>query len=383
MRVGTPGFLGERLVEARQARGLLQADLARQLCVTRQTVSRYEKGELSPAPSVFNEIVAILKLPSRFFFATDPVHLDQATIRYRARQSVSARERVRAKARLGWVSRIAAHALKFVNFPELDLPHALLSTIPDDPRKLSVKEIVGVAAGLREHWGIGQSPIPHLIRLLESKGIVIALDDLGPSGVDAVSAWAPKLGFPLILLNRSIDTAVRRRFTTAHELGELCLHRNIDLDLRANKKFITLLEKQVHLFAASFLLPEEAFLGDLSTTSLNRLLRLKRKWQVSVAMMIVRLHNLGVITDATYSDLYRRLSRRGWKRFEPLDDQIAIEEPVLLNQALEVINGERLQARHEILTSIALDRESAQRLANSRPEFFDKCIHERDLVRSH
>jgi transcriptional regulator with XRE-family HTH domain len=41
---GTPGFVGDRLREAREARGLSAVSLADLLGITRQAISLYESG---------------------------------------------------------------------------------------------------------------------------------------------------------------------------------------------------------------------------------------------------------------------------------------------------------------------------------------------------
>ena len=49
MSVGTPNFVGERLKEAREARGLTGVALADLVGVKRASISQYELGDASPA----------------------------------------------------------------------------------------------------------------------------------------------------------------------------------------------------------------------------------------------------------------------------------------------------------------------------------------------
>jgi transcriptional regulator with XRE-family HTH domain len=67
MRPGTPGFVGGRLREGREARGLTATSLADLLGVSKQAVSRYESGELTPAPEVMRKIGGALNLSIHFF----------------------------------------------------------------------------------------------------------------------------------------------------------------------------------------------------------------------------------------------------------------------------------------------------------------------------
>jgi len=152
--------------------------------------------------------------------------------------------------------------------------------------------------------------------------------------------------------------------------------------LLANKSFVDLLERQAHRFAGAFLLPEEAFLNDLYSPTLDGLLQLKRKWKVSVAMMIKRLHQLEFLSDAEVSGLFKNLSRRGWKKFEPYDDQIPVEEPVLLKQAFEVIVEEGFQSPFDLLYHTAFDKQTITELANLPDEFFSPENLDGNLIKT-
>jgi len=50
MRLGTTGFVGQRLKEAREARGLSGVDLADMLGVKPQTIYAYQGGDATPSP---------------------------------------------------------------------------------------------------------------------------------------------------------------------------------------------------------------------------------------------------------------------------------------------------------------------------------------------
>ena len=56
MRSGTPRFVGGRLRQAREARGVSASALAALLGVSRQAVSQYERGPETPSPAVMHRI---------------------------------------------------------------------------------------------------------------------------------------------------------------------------------------------------------------------------------------------------------------------------------------------------------------------------------------
>ena len=295
MRKHAFNFVGAKLKEARSVRGFQQNELADKLDVSRQSINQYENGVLSPSKETFDKLVEILKLPAIFFLREELDYFGGAPILYRSLKSAKLTDKTRAETYLQWYSRLTAFAEEFVEFPPLNLPPELFELLPTDPRKLTFREIDAVALQVRMHWNLQQYPIPHVIRTLERNGFIVCSLDFDAPSIDALSAWSAYLKKPFMLLNRDKSSAVRARLTAAHELGELLLHRYIDKDLLANKEYVNLLDEQANRFAGAFLLPEEAFLNDLTSLSVERLLELKRKWKVSLAMMIVRLKRLGMI----------------------------------------------------------------------------------------
>lgn len=45
---------------------------------------------------------------------------------------------------------------------------------------------------------------------------------------------------------------------------------------------------------------------------------LKRRWQVSLAALLMRAKNLGRMSDSSYLTAVKALSTRGWRRVEPV-----------------------------------------------------------------
>ena len=70
MRTGTPGFRAERLVEARDSRGLTQVGLAELINRTSPSISRWEAGGekgQTPEPEALEALARALNLPVAFF----------------------------------------------------------------------------------------------------------------------------------------------------------------------------------------------------------------------------------------------------------------------------------------------------------------------------
>src|SRR5688572_20969868 len=107
MRVGTPSFIGSRLKEAREARGITCQSLADTLLVSRSSVSNYEAGIHTPPPSVLQQISDVLGLPPHFFTRKIPPR-QLAPQFFRSFHSATKQARTVASRRYEWFRDIAA-----------------------------------------------------------------------------------------------------------------------------------------------------------------------------------------------------------------------------------------------------------------------------------
>jgi Zn-dependent peptidase ImmA (M78 family) len=103
----------------------------------------------------------------------------------------------------------------------------------------------------------------------------------------------------------------RQRFTIAHEIGHLLLHRgkevHIDRTFRVNlrddvsSKAVDQEEIQANRFAAELLMPRGMLIEDLKTQQIDyeneeALGELAKRYRVSLQAMTFRLANLGLVT---------------------------------------------------------------------------------------
>ncbi len=89
----------------------------------------------------------------------------------------------------------------------------------------------------------------------------------------------------------------------------------------------------------------------------RRLADLKLGWGVSMAMLLRRMRDLGVISDAAYRRGMMDLSRRGWRKSEPIDIGVA-ERPELLARALSLLEEQRGFSLDQLATDLALGRDN-------------------------
>jgi len=268
--------------------------------------------------------------------------------------------RTRAEVRYSWAREIVHQVREYVELPPVNFPKL---EVPTDLSQFSTAAIEKLAAQTREYWRLGDSPIPHLIRTVESNGAVVVVDSLDASTLDALSQWAMPEDMPFVVLNDEKESAVRSRLDLAHEIGHLVMHRGFPQEYLNRRPQFRQMEEQAFRFGAAFLLPEKPFLDDLYSVSLETFRLLKAKWKVSIGMMIKRVQDLDVVDEAAAQRLWMNYSRRGWRLREPLDDETPVEGPTLLARAIEFLFSERLQSREQFFQEAALDVKDLSRLS--------------------
>lgn len=359
------GFVPGRLKMAREARLFRQTELAERIDRSESSVSKWENpnSSQSPEPAAIPVLADVLQVDPVWFFK--PMDRTDRASFFRSLKRSLGQLRDKAEARLGFVEAIEETLSEYVHFPDVDVPDLMNGR---DFRTLRLDDIQRIADDLRGYWDLGDGPIDDLLLVIENGGIVVAEDNIGSADLDGVSRWSEVSQRPYILLARDKNVGVRRRFDAAHELGHVVLHRNVSsLDLIEN---FALIEEQAMAFAGAFLLPEQSFTDDLFSTSLEAMVRIKEKWKVSVAAMIMRLRATGRVTQEYERRLWQYYSYRKWRGGEPFDDILPIETPVNLRSSIEVITGEGGVRRSELLRNIGLSATDVETLAALEEGFF-------------
>lgn len=350
MRVGTPGFSGPRLREAREARGLSAISLSELANVSAQAIYQYENGRRSPSPDVLDKIAAATNLSPAFFLLTEREE-GRETVFYRSMSTTTKGARNRAQHRSTWLRDIVDYLADFVELPEVNFPEL---DVPDDPILLSDNEIEQAADDVRAYWRMGNGPIANMVLLLENQGAILARDRLGADSLDGLSYLAPEENRPYVVIGTDKGSPARWRFDAAHELGHIVLHSQVKSEVLQRPQNFKKIEDQAHRFASAFLLPLASFGEDLFGVSLDAFRALKPKWNVSIAMMIVRARNAELLSEEAERKLWIGMSRRRWRLTEPYDDVMPFEEPRLLRRSFELILREGDQTPSDVTARIGL-----------------------------
>lgn len=318
-------FDRNRLRTARELRGLTQVDLARETgSVTSASVSQFENGHTRPSAATLRRLAVALRVPLTFFAApARPPQPEGTTGFFRSLRSTAPRDRQQALAYVQLARELALEVEKVVALPELDLPRAQPSITED----VNNAEIEAIAQETRQGWEIPRGPIKNVIRTLERHGIITVRFSVGLEKVDAFCVNFPDR--PIIALNADKNLRDRSRFDAAHELGHLIMHDDEQVGTKQ-------IEDEAHAFASAFLMPADDIEDELPPRAdWPTLLYLKEKWHVSIASLIMRAKRLGVMDEKAYTQAWKSLSARGWRKNEP-GNLGKPESPILLRRALDV-----------------------------------------------
>jgi Zn-dependent peptidase ImmA (M78 family)/transcriptional regulator with XRE-family HTH domain len=348
MKPGTPGFVGKRLTEAREARGLTGVALADMVGVAKTTISQYENTDQTPRPEVMNRLTEVLNLPIDFFLRP-PGNSRSGVFHYRSMAAATKGVRVRAQRRHEWLRDIVAWLNTMVELPTLDFPNF---NMPSDPNLIDRGRIERAAIAARRHWSMGDGPIDRVVWLLENRGAVVSLSHFGSEELDAFSEHGTDGFEPFVSVSADRVVAARANFTAGHELGHLLLHRNIPENVANRPAEHKLMEQQANAFADAFLLPASSFSPQVRYPSLDVFRALKPKWRVSIGAMIMRCRDLELIDQEQYTKLWIAYSKRGWKHGEPLDETLLDGRPRVLRRAFELLINERVASREHIRSAL-------------------------------
>jgi Zn-dependent peptidase ImmA (M78 family)/transcriptional regulator with XRE-family HTH domain len=368
---GITNFVGERLKQAREARGINQVTLSELIGASKATMSNYEGNRQKPPFDVVSKLVRILRVPEQFFIAQMPQASD-GRIFYRSMSYATKASRVRAERKFEWLQEVASYVERFLQLPTASLPDI---EPPSDFKKIDEDFIESAATAARKSWEIGDRPCPNLVRLGESKGIITARCELGSTGLDAFSQLSG--GRPFIFLSSDKASACRSRFDFAHELGHLVLHKFVkqsNISLPADHK---LLERQAHRFASAFLLPSSKFLEDFDSPTLDDFRMIKAKWKVAIAAMIMRCSDLGIIDESQSVRMWKNMRMRRWREREPLDDELAVENPSMMSRCITMMIEDGFATKEQLLAEIGLGAYDVEQLCGLPSGYFENQMDEK------
>lgn len=354
-------LIPERLVEARLAKRWNQTELANAVGVTRQSISTYELGTKKPDPSTMMAIAEHLEQPISFFTRGDLPTFGPASANFYRKVGADTKRRNAACAVYAkWLAQTAFALDEFVNYPVLDLPS--FEPKQSGSNRYTEEEIEEISEKVRQHFGLGLGPISNVVRLLESKGVIVCRVVIPKEKIEAFSFWRGDRAF--VFLASEKESAARARLDAAHELGHLCMHQWVGAEEIEDEKILKEIEREADRFAAAFLLPRKSFPNEIYSPRLMAFLDLKQRWKVSIQAMVYRCKTLGLFDDQQVTNLYKQISARKWRTNEPLDGVggLPLEQPLLLSKVAQTVLEAGKMERDELKAALGFASSWIERL---------------------
>ncbi len=355
--------VGDLVRLARNFRGFTQKKASIKLSIAQAVFSRIENGLVEPDEEFIRNAARAFNLPVEFFQISDTVYGPPVSVHAMLRgksSEVTARDVDMITAELN--IRLM-HIRRFQENVDYDPPNEI--PIMDVEQYGSINKIANT---VRAHWKIVDGPIRNLTQIMERAGIIIGLSDFHGASISGVTFSAPGRA-PIVLVNRH-HPADRLRFTLAHELGHLVLHRFPTSDM----------ENEANQFASSFLLPpselKQVFRGRKITLAL--LASLKKEWRVSMQSLLMSASATNSVTKNQARYLWQQISSKGWRTREPASLDFEFDAPTVLPT---MIRAHLDDLGFDLTELLKLSRVNEDDFEHFYGEFVDKEVNTRPRLR--
>ena len=287
-------IFSRRLRNARLMRGLSMQQLCVMMgdIVTKQSVSKYERGESMPDSTVLIALCHALHVTPDYLFRASSLPLSD--VRYRKLTRLSAKEEKS-------VNLVVEDTIERIC--EIEDICGMVRDFTSPLKGIRVADIhdaIAAAGQLRKEWNMGNVAIAHVTNMLEDKGVIVVEIEAS----DAFSGLNGTLdnGIPVVVVNGRM-TAERKRFTAFHELGHALLRFADDIDEKTE-------EQLCNVFANEMLLPGDVFVRLLGEKrhdiALVELKNLQAEYGISVDALMYKARYLEVISENRHATYWKR-----------------------------------------------------------------------------
>ncbi len=318
-------FNSKILLVARQARRLSQLELSELTGIDQGLLSKIENGLREPTEDVVTRISEKLGFPQGFFYQSGRIYGLPVSVHasHRKRCSVGMRQLDYIHAELNirlWNLKKLLQSVELLP-PELPMPYLDIDDYKGDIDK--------IADLVRKTWLLPRGPIENLTECLERAGCVVFWCDFDNIAIDGVTI-ASFHDMPICIFLNKDRPADRMRFTLAHELGHIVMHKIPHPEM----------EEQADHFASAFLMPysdiREQFGMIGNRITLPNLAYLKPIWRVAMQALLMRAKSTGIISKNQSEYLWKQISIAKIRLHEPPELDFPHEEPTNLKTVLNL-----------------------------------------------
>jgi Zn-dependent peptidase ImmA (M78 family)/transcriptional regulator with XRE-family HTH domain len=337
-----PRILGQRIAEARKARGKTQEDVALFLAFSRPTYIAIEKGDREAKPDEIIKLASFFgRKVNELVRPGEPVTDLQPHLRAVAeKMKANDQDHGRLSAAIDQLQSLTEDYLELERMMNAPLRPNYPAEVVLSPNFDPVEQAEVAANHERNRLGLGDQPVISLRSTLEwDVGLRIFYAPDLPSNIAGMYAYSTELG-ACILINRK-HPPERQRVSMLHEYGHFLLSSDryrpgIDYLTVPGRKSAS--ERFAEAFALCFLMPgtsvRQKFHGAVASSGdfqVADLCRLKHHYFVSLEAMTLRLEQLGLIQKGTWNHLSEsKFARRKAKAMlglpsQPVDNSVVPE----------------------------------------------------------
>lgn len=246
--------LGARLKQAREAAGLTQEEVSRELGISRPAVALMESGSRGVSSMELDRLAFLYGRDIGNFFATEFGAENALAGLFRTNRDIADDpESVNALRRCMSVGRDLTNLERLVGI-DRDASATVRYNLPAPRSKFDAIRQGGlIAQQERRRLGIGKSPVTEVTELLEKHGVRTAVVDL-PEDISGLTVLDSEAG-PFVAVNRR-EHLLRRNFSFAHEYAHVLLDADSAGQISRASERASLLEVRANSFAANLLMPE-------------------------------------------------------------------------------------------------------------------------------
>ena len=282
-----------RIRNARKLKGFSLQDIADEIGVSKQMISKYEKGISTPNSSNLIKLAKLFDLKVDYFFNAFRIELGEVNFRKKSSFSVKKQASLKEEIKIKLENYLYVEDALSIDF---NFSNPIENIIIE-----KIEDIEEAVSQLKNSWEIGFDPVHNIIQLLEDKRIkIIELAD-SEDKFDGLATYVDDK-YPVIVLNSTFPVE-RKRFSLLHELGHLLLNISDNIELKE--------EEVCDRFASEFLLPKaaiiEEFGGKRKHITITELISIQEKYGISIKAVVYKLRDVGILNDNQHAGFYKKI----------------------------------------------------------------------------
>lgn len=292
-------MIGKNIRYYRLMNKMSQEKLAEAIGVGKMAISNYESEKRTPSYDITCRLSEVLGVTHAQLVAQ---YNNKLVIQHGAFRKQHSLSKTQQEVILCEADRFLERLYEAISF----VGDSVLPVVPDF-RKTFVDDYEVGAQQLRQILGISLSgPVGNITDILENKGFIICPIKYDGRYFSGNSGTVN--GRPYLAVNTTMP-AERQRLTLIHELAHTVFIFHEDQDE----------EQMVNAIAGAFLLPKEDIIRELGPKRraiYNDLRNIQREYGISMAAIVMRAYQTGIINKSVYEGTMKRMSANGLRTDE-------------------------------------------------------------------